>query len=64
LPGNAGAPPPQDFSIEAYAQMTAELAKSKQVDVVVGFSNGAVVAYEMAVTGAFTGPLVLLGVSL
>ena len=64
LPGHAGAPPPTDFSNEAYAQITAELAKSTGVDVVVGFSMGAVVAYEMVVSGAFTGPVVLLGVSL
>jgi pimeloyl-ACP methyl ester carboxylesterase len=33
------------------------------VDVVVGFSMGATVAYEMVVSGAFVGPVVLLGVS-
>lgn len=64
LPGQAGAPPPVDYSNEAYAQSTAELAKREGVDVVVGFSMGAVVAYEMVVSGAFTGPVVLLGVSL
>ena len=31
---------------------------------VVGFSMGATVAYEMVVSGAFDGPVVLLGVSL
>lgn len=64
MPGHAGAPPPMDFSNEGYAQITAELAKGSGVDVVVGFSMGAVVAYEMVVSGAFTGPVVLLGVSL
>jgi pimeloyl-ACP methyl ester carboxylesterase len=64
MPGHAGAPPPEDFSTEAYARITAELAKSSGVDLVVGFSMGAMVAYEMVVSGAFTGPVVLLGVSL
>lgn len=64
MPGHAGAPPPKDFSTEAYARITAELAKSAGVDLVVGFSMGAMVAYEMVVSGAFTGPVVLLGVSL
>ena len=64
MPGHAGAPPPKDFSTESYARITAELAKSAGVDVVVGFSMGAMVAYEMVVSGAFAGPVVLLGVSL
>src|SRR6476620_4953385 len=64
MPGHAGAPPPTDFSNEGYARITAELAKSAGVDLVVGFSMGAVVAYEMVVSRAFTGPVVLLGVSL
>ena len=64
MPGHAGAPPPEDFSTEHYARITAELAKSLEADVVVGFSMGAMVAYEMVVSGAFAGPVVLLGVSL
>ena len=66
MPGHAGAPAPasQDFSVEAYARITAELAQSLPADVVVGFSMGATVAYEMVVSGAFDGPVVLLGVSL
>jgi pimeloyl-ACP methyl ester carboxylesterase len=64
MPGHAGAPPPEDFSNEAYATITAELASSAGVDVVVGFSMGALVAYEMVVSGAFAGPVVLLGISL
>lgn len=63
LPGHAGAPPPADFSAEHYGRITAELAKSVKADVVVGFSMGAMVAYEMVVSGAFTGPVVLLGSS-
>jgi pimeloyl-ACP methyl ester carboxylesterase len=64
MPGHAGAPGPRDFSTEAYARITAELATAVRADVVVGFSMGATVAYEMVVSGAFRGPVVLLGVSL
>ncbi len=64
MPGHAGAPPPADYSVESYARITAELAKSAGADLIVGFSMGAAVAYEMVVSGAFTGPVVLLGVSL
>jgi len=64
LPGQAGAPPPEDFSTEGLARITAEFAKNAGADVVVGFSMGAMVAYEMVVSGAFTGPVVLLGASL
>jgi pimeloyl-ACP methyl ester carboxylesterase len=51
------------FRPEHYAEITAELARDVGADVVVGFSMGAVVAYEMAVSRAFTGPLVLLASS-
>src|SRR3954453_16245655 len=64
LPGQAGASPPDDYSIENYARLTSELATKVGADVVVGFSLGASVALEMVVSGAFTGPVVLLGVSL
>lgn len=64
MPGQAGAPPPDDYSVENYARLTSELAKQVGADVVVGFSMGAVVAVEMVVSGAFRGPVVLLGVSL
>ncbi len=64
MPGHAGARAPHDFSVEEYARITAELAQEVGADVVVGFSMGATVAYEMAVTGVFGGPVVLLGVSL
>src|SRR3954466_1185930 len=47
LPGNAGAPPPDDYSVENYARLTAELASDVGADVVVGFSNGGNVAIEM-----------------
>jgi pimeloyl-ACP methyl ester carboxylesterase len=64
LPGHAGAPPPEDYSIENNATLAAELARSVGTDVVVGFSMGASVALEMVVSRAFTGPAILLGISL
>ena len=64
LPGHAGAPPPDDYTVENYARLAAELAKQVGADVVVGFSMGASVAFEMVVSGNFTGPVVLLGISL
>ena len=64
LPGHAGAPPPEDFSIETYARLAGELAAGLGCDAVAGFSIGATVALEMAVSGAFRGPVVLLGISL
>jgi pimeloyl-ACP methyl ester carboxylesterase len=64
LPGNAGAPPLDDCSIENCARVTSQLAKKVSADVVVGYSNGASVAFEMVVAGRFTGPVVLLGISL
>ena len=64
LPGHAGAPPPADFSIESYARQAAQLADDIGADVVAGYSIGAAVAFEMAASGGFTGPVVLLGVSL
>src|SRR5919201_6535970 len=53
LPGHAGAPPPDDYSIENYARLAAELAKSVGADVVAGFSMGGSVALEMVASGAF-----------
>lgn len=64
MPGQAGAPPPDDPSVENYARLTSELATELGADVIVGFSMGAVVAVEMVVSGAFAAPVVLLGVSL
>ena len=64
LPGHAGAEPLADYSVEAQAAAVAQLAKRERVDVVVGFSAGATAAYEMVVSGAFSGPIVLLGLSL
>jgi|SRR5450755_3898872 len=64
LPGHGGTPPPEDFSIETYARLAADLAADLGCDAVVGFSIGASVALEMAASGAFRGPVVLLGISL
>lgn len=64
MPGHAGAPPPDDYSLEAYGRMVADLVAEVRADVVVGFSMGANVALEMAEKGLFTGPTVLLGISL
>jgi pimeloyl-ACP methyl ester carboxylesterase len=64
MPGHAGAPSPDDYSHEAYGRMAGELVESTGADVVVGFSMGANVALEMAEKGLFTGPTVLLGISL
>jgi len=64
LPGHAGAPPPDDYSIENYARLTSELATNVDADVVVGFSMGATVALEMVASRGFTAPVVLLGISL
>src|SRR5436190_375029 len=64
LPGHAGAPPPDDYSVERYATLTADLAGRIGADVLVGFSMGASVALEMVATGAFVEPVVLTGISL
>src|SRR5438477_11154290 len=64
LPGQAGAPPPDDYSVESYARLVTELATKVDADVLVGFSMGACVAVEMVTSGNFSGPVVLLGVSL
>src|SRR3954447_5450113 len=64
LPGQAGAPSPEDYSVGAYARHVTELATKVGADAVVGFSMGAVVAVEMITSGSYSGPVVLLGVSL
>jgi pimeloyl-ACP methyl ester carboxylesterase len=64
LPGHAGTPPPDDYSIENYAGLAAELATNVGADVVVGFSMGASVALEMVASRSFAGPVVLLGIAL
>ncbi|MCU7820248.1 alpha/beta fold hydrolase [Kitasatospora sp. DSM 101779] len=64
LPGHCGTEPLEDFAIGTAARHAARLADEQSSDVVVGFSMGATVALEMVATGAFTGPTVLLGISL
>lgn len=64
LPGHAGTPPPEDFSVEHYAALAAELAAEHRCDVAVGFSMGATIVAEMVARGLHRGPAVLLGVSL
>src|SRR4051794_24667948 len=64
MPGHAGTPPPDDFSAERYVQITSELANREGVDVIAGFSMGSQVAFNMVISGAFTGPVVLTGISL
>jgi pimeloyl-ACP methyl ester carboxylesterase len=64
LPGHGGTARPPDFSIETAAGLTAELGQEIDSDVVVGFSIGATVALEMSNSGAFSGPVILLGLSL
>jgi pimeloyl-ACP methyl ester carboxylesterase len=53
LPGHSGSPPLPDFRTETYASAVAELANEIGADVAVGFSMGAMVACDMAVSGAF-----------
>jgi pimeloyl-ACP methyl ester carboxylesterase len=64
LPGHAGTMPPDNFSVESYAQGAAKLATAHRCRVVVGFSMGATVALEVAASGLHDGPVVLLGISL
>lgn len=64
LPGMAGAPLTEEVSVPDMARRAAELAEEQRCDVVAGFSHGATVALEMVLSGAFRGPVVLLGISL
>lgn len=64
MPGMAGAPLADDMSIAALSRRAGELAAEHGCDVVVGFSHGATVALDMALSGHFRGPVVLLGISL
>lgn len=63
LPGHGGTTPPEDASIENYARLASKLRRDLGCDVVVGHSMGANVAIEMACSGEFGGPLVLLSPS-
>jgi pimeloyl-ACP methyl ester carboxylesterase len=59
-PGFGGEPAPPDVSVESYARIGADLASEHGADVVVGHSYWANVIIEMAATGGFAGPVVLL----
>ncbi|MDX3073631.1 alpha/beta fold hydrolase [Streptomyces sp. NPDC088354] len=63
LPGFGRTPAPEDVSVENYARLLGRLAAERDCDLVVGQGLGSTVAIEMAVTGAFAGPLVLLSPS-
>ena len=63
LPGMAGAPATGDVSVPALARRACEVAEEQACEVVVGFSHGATVALEMALSQCFNGPVVLLGIS-
>ena len=64
LPGQGGTPVVDDLSIEGYAALAGKLATDLGCDAIVGHSTGANVALEMAASGTFSGPLVLLAPSL
>ncbi|HEY3144608.1 MAG TPA: alpha/beta hydrolase [Acidimicrobiales bacterium] len=61
-PGFGGRPVPPKFipTIEAYAEITSDLAAELGVDTIVAHSYFANVAIEMAATGRFSGRLVLI----
>ena len=61
-PGFGGQPVPDGFvpTVEAYAEIAGDLAAEVGADTIVAHSYFANVAIEMAVTGRFTGRLVLL----
>ena len=63
VPGMGGTPAPADLSIENLARLAAQCAADLGCDVVVGFSMGANIALEMAGSGEFSGPVVLLAPS-
>lgn len=63
LPGFGMTTPLDDSSMENYAKTASRLAVDLGCDVVVGHSLGANVAIEMASSGEFSGPLVLLSPS-
>ncbi|GAA2746871.1 alpha/beta hydrolase [Kitasatospora cinereorecta] len=60
LPGFGGTEAPADVTLGAYARMLADFAAERRCDVLVGHSLGANVALEMAASGLFIGPVVLL----
>ncbi len=63
LPGFGRTPPPDDLSTENYARLASKLAADLGCGAVVGHSYGANVALEMAASGGFSGPLILISPS-
>jgi pimeloyl-ACP methyl ester carboxylesterase len=63
LPGFGGTTPPDDVSMESYAELASRLAADLSCDVIVGHSLGANIALELVSAGEFTGPVVLLSPS-
>ena len=59
-PAFAGRPAPADLSVESFARLASELTASLDCRAVVGHSYGANIAIEMAASGGFAGPFVLL----
>ena len=63
LPGFGRTPHSGDFSVEHYASLAGQLARDVGADIVGGHSLGGNVALEMAASGEFDGPLLLLSPS-
>jgi pimeloyl-ACP methyl ester carboxylesterase len=64
LPGNAGAPAPDDFSVAALARLVTELADKVGADVIAGFSMGSTAALVSTADGLSKRPVVLTGISI
>lgn len=62
-PGVAGRPAAADVSIESFARQASELAAGLGCRAVAGHSYGANLALEMAASGGFGGPVILLAPS-
>ena len=60
LPGFGGTPHQADFSVEGYASLVGQLADELRADIVGGHRLGGNVALEMAASGEFDGPVLLL----
>ena len=63
LPGHGGTAAADDVSMERAARLVAEAAAELGCDAIVGHSLGANVALEMAASGAYACPLILLAPS-
>jgi len=60
LPGFGGTPPTRELTTESHAAFASAVADRVGASVIVGHSQGANVALEIAASGAFKGPIVLL----